>query len=50
MKENKDIPVTVRLSKGLYQTYINKALKKCQKEKRIVKISEVLREALEKYK
>lgn len=46
----KDRPVTIRLPEMLYQTYINKALTQGQKEKRIVKISEVIRETLEKNK
>lgn len=50
MKENKEIPVTIRLTKSLYNCYIEKALKKGLKEKRIIKISEVLREAIEKGK
>lgn len=47
MKENKERPVTIRLSNNLYNHYLEKAIKRTQKEKRIVKISEVLREALE---
>lgn len=46
----KDKHITLRLQNDLYQSYIEKALKKGQKEKRIVKISEVLRDALEKCK
>jgi hypothetical protein len=50
MKENKEKPVTVRLPTSLYEHYLEKALKRAQKERRIVKISEVLREALEQNK
>lgn len=44
---NQERPVTIRITDNLYQHYVNKALKRGQKEKRIVKISEVLREVLE---
>lgn len=47
MKENKEKPVTLRISNSLYQHYVEKALKRGQKEKRIVKISEIFREVLE---
>jgi len=50
MSESKEKPVTIRLSNKLYQHYVEKALKKGQKEKRIVRISEVMREVLENYK
>nr|QBM02808.1 hypothetical protein [uncultured archaeon] len=43
----KDKHITLRLTSDTYQTYVEKALKRGQKEKRIVKISEVLREVLE---
>ena len=45
---NQNKQLNIRLSKELYQSYEEKALKKGKKEKRIVKISEVVREALEK--
>ena len=47
---NQDTQLTIRLSKDLYQSYADKALKKGKKEKRIVKIAEVVREALERCK
>lgn len=45
--KNQDRHLTIRVSKELYETYAEKALKKSKKEKRIVKVSEVIREALE---
>lgn len=47
MRENKEKIVTIRLLPSLYQHYVEIALKKGQQEKRIVGISEVLREVLE---
>lgn len=43
---NQDKNLNIRLSKELYQAYVEKADKKGKKEQRIVKISEVVREAL----
>jgi hypothetical protein len=47
---NQNRHLTIRLSKELYKSYESKAIKKGKKENRIVKISEVIREALEKCK
>lgn len=50
MNNKKDKHLTIRLSNSLYEHYVEKAIKKSQKEHRIVKVSEVLREVLEKNK
>ena len=47
---NQNKHLTIRLSTELYQSYAKKALKKGKKENRIVKMAEVIREALEKNK
>lgn len=46
----KDKLMAIRLPKETYQKYIEKALKKGQQEKRVVTVSEVIREVLEKNK
>lgn len=46
-KEKQDRHLTIRMSNDLYQSYVEKALKMGQKEQRIVKISEVIKTALE---
>lgn len=48
MKKTIDKHLSVRLSSELYQKYIEKAIKRSNKENRIVKISEIVREVLEK--
>jgi len=45
----RDKHITMRLPQDLYQSYVDAALEKGQKEKRIVNLSEVLRDALVKY-
>lgn len=47
-KNEKDKHLSVRFSSELYQRYIYKALERANKEKRIVKVSEIIREVLEK--
>jgi len=48
MKKTIDKHLSVRLSYELYQKYVEKAIKRSNEEKRIVKVSEVIRESLEK--
>ena len=45
--ETKDKPVTIRIPTDLYDFFVQKALTRGQEEKRIVKVSEVMREAME---
>lgn len=49
-KPIKERPVTIRISNELYEFFLEKALNRAQKEKRIVKISEIMRDALERGK
>lgn len=44
----KDKHLSVRFSSELYQKYVNEAINRSTKEKRIVKVSEIIREVLEK--
>ncbi len=46
----KEKHLTIRISTELYNSYIKKALNKGVKEKRIVKLSEIIREILENNK
>jgi hypothetical protein len=46
-KENKDKSVTIRLGKDLHQQITNKAIEASVTEGRIVKVSEIIRIALE---
>lgn len=46
---DKDKSLTVRIPKELYQKYLDIAIKKSNKERRIVKVSEIVRQALENY-
>jgi hypothetical protein len=48
MSKEKDKHLSVRFSSVLYQKYIDKAIKRSSDEKRIVKVSEIIREVLEK--
>ena len=48
MKKIQDKHLNIRFSKELYQKYIDKAIKRSSEEKRIVKVSEIIREVLEK--
>lgn len=45
----RDKHITMRIQQDVYQKYVEVAIKKGQKEKRIVNLSEVLRDALVKY-
>lgn len=48
-RENKKTKhLSVRFSSELYQKYINKAIERTNQENRIVKVSEIIREVLEK--
>lgn len=47
-KNEKDKHLSVRFSSELYQKYIDKAIERTNQEKRIVKVSEIIREVLEK--
>ena len=42
-----DRPITIRISNDLYNFFLERALCRGQEEKRIVKVSEVMREAME---
>jgi hypothetical protein len=46
MKKEKHL--TIRISNELYENLIKKALEKSNKEKKIIKLSEIIREILEK--
>jgi hypothetical protein len=46
----KDKHLTIRITHELYEAYVKKTLAMSQKEKRLIKISEVIREILEKNK
>ncbi len=48
MEKSKEKHLSVRLSSDLYQKYVEKAIERSNKENRIVKISEIVREVLEK--
>ena len=49
MKENsKDRSVTIRINKDVYQKLVDETLERSVKEGRIIKISEIIREKLEK--
>lgn len=47
-KNEKDKHLSVRFSSELYQKYVENAIERSNKEKRIVKVSEIIREVLEK--
>jgi predicted HicB family RNase H-like nuclease len=47
-KNMKDKHLSIRISSELHKKYINKAIKKSVEMNRIVKVSEIIREALEK--
>lgn len=47
MKKSRDKHLSVRLSSELYQKYVEKAIERSNKENRIVKMSEIIREVLE---
>jgi len=47
-KDNKDRSVTIRIKKELYQELVDLAINKSVKEGRVVKVSEIIREKLEK--
>ena len=44
----KDKHLSIRISDGLYQKYVKEAIKRSNEEGRIVKVSEIIRESLEK--
>lgn len=46
----KEKHLTIRISKNLYDSYIKKTLIKSCKEKRLINLSEIIREVLEKNK
>lgn len=46
----KDRHLTIRVPHELYEAYVKKTLARSQKEKRLIKISEIIREALEQNK
>ena len=47
-KNEKDKHLSIRFSSELYQKYVDEAIKRSVQEKRIVKVSEIIREVLEK--
>ncbi len=47
-KENKGKSITFRLNQDLYEKCVENAINRSIKEKRIVKVSEIIREILEK--
>lgn len=46
-KKQKDKAITVRIPIKLYDFFLEKTLERTQKERRVVKISEIIREAIE---
>lgn len=46
---DKDKSLTVRIPKEIYQQYLDIAIRKSNEERRIVKVSEIVRHALENY-
>ena len=46
----KDKAISLRLPTELYEVYVQKALDKSNKEKRIVNVSEIIRDILEENK
>ena len=48
MKIEKDKHLSIRFSSELYKKYIDIAINRSVEEKRIVKVSEIIREVLEK--
>jgi predicted DNA-binding protein len=44
----KDKHLSIRISDELYQKYVEEAIKRSNTEKRIVKVSEIIREKLER--
>ena len=50
MKKNKEEyrTLTFRLSKSLYEKCVNEAIERSVKENRIIKVSEIIRESIEK--
>lgn len=48
MKTAKTKALNMRIETDLYQAYVDKALKRGVKEKRLVTVSEVIREVLER--
>jgi hypothetical protein len=49
MKENsKDRSVTIRINKDIYQRLVDETIERSVKEGRIIKISEIIREKIEK--
>ena len=45
---NKDRSVTIRIKSEVYQELVNLAIERSVKEGRVVKVSEIIREKLEK--
>jgi len=48
MKNKKEKLLSIRITNELYQKYVNETIKRSNKEKRIIKISEIIREILTK--
>lgn len=44
----KDKALSIRIPAELYQLYVEETIKRTNKEKRLVKVSEIIREVLEK--
>jgi hypothetical protein len=47
-KNSKDRSVTIRINKDVYQRLVDETLERSVKEGRLIKISEIIREKLEK--
>jgi len=48
MENKKDKSLTIRVPAELYQQYVDETIKRTNKENRLVKVSEIIREVLEK--
>lgn len=48
MENKKDKSITIRVPTELYQQYVNETINRTNKENRLVKVSEIIREVLEK--
>lgn len=48
MNNKKEKAISLRLTEELYQKYVEMAIERSNKENRIVKVSEIIREVLEK--
>lgn len=49
MKEKKDKAISIRVSQDLYSKYVTETIKRSGDENKLIKVSEIIREALESY-